>query len=70
LLERQGRIVALEVKSSTGVDRRDARNLLWLRDQLGEDFHRGVVLYTGKFPFRIDDRIWALPIGTLWRPAG
>jgi len=70
LLERQGRIVALEVKSSTGVDRRDARNLLWLRDQLGEDFHRGVVLYTGKFPFSIDDRISALPIGTLWRPAG
>ncbi len=68
LLERAGRIVALEVKSSTAVGRRDARNLLWLRDQLGEDFHRGAVLYTGKFPFRIADRIWALPIGTLWRP--
>ena len=67
LLERGGRIVALEVKSSTAVGRRDARNLLWLRDRLGEDFCRGVVLYTGKFPFRIDDRICALPIGALWR---
>ena len=69
LLERAGRVVALEVKSSTAVDRRDARNLLWLRDQLGDDFCRGAVLYTGKYPFRIDDRIWALPIGTLWRSA-
>ena len=68
LLERGGRIVALEVKSSTAVDRRDARNLMWLRDQLGDDFHLGAVLYTGKFPFRIDDSVWALPIGALWRP--
>lgn len=70
LLERGGRIVALEVKSSTVASRHDARSLMWLRDQLGEDFHRGVVLYTGKFPFRIDDRICALPISTLWRPNG
>ena len=68
LLERRGRLVALEVKSATAVDRRDARNLLWLRDQLGGDFRLGAVLYTGKFPFRIDDRVWALPIGALWRP--
>ena len=68
LLERRGRIIALEVKSSTAVGRRDARNLLWLRDQVGEDFHLGAVLYCGQFPFRIDDRIWALPIGALWHP--
>lgn len=68
LLERHGRLVALEVKSASAVDRRDARNLLWLRDQLGDDLQLGAVLYTGRFPFRIDDRIWALPIGALWRP--
>ncbi len=68
LLERRGRLVALEVKSASVVDRRDARNILWLREQLGEEFHLGAVLYTGRFPFRIDDRVWALPIGALWRP--
>lgn len=67
LLERGGRIVALEVKSSTTVGRRDARALLWLRDQLGDAFHLGAVLHTGRFPFRLADRIWALPIGALWR---
>jgi len=69
ILERSGRIVGLEVKSSTGVGRHDARSLIWLRDQLGDRFHLGVVLYAGQFPFRIGDRVWALPIGALWRPS-
>ena len=68
VLERRGRLVGLEVKSATSVDRGDARSLMWLRDQLGDAFHLGVVLYTGKLPFRIGDRLWALPISTLWRP--
>ena len=68
VLEQGGRVVGLEVKSSTGVGRDDARSLIWLRDQLGERFHLGVVLYAGQFPFRIGDRVWALPIGTLWCP--
>ncbi len=67
VLERRGRLVGLEVKSATSVDRSDARSLMWLRDQLGDGFHLGAVLYTGKLPFRIDDRLWALPISTLWR---
>lgn len=67
VLERQGRIVGLEVKSSTSVGRSDARSLMWLRDRLGDSFHAGTVLYTGKLPFKIDDRIWALPLSTLWR---
>lgn len=68
LLERRGKLVGLEVKSSSSVNRNDTKNLIWLRDQLGDSFHLGVVLYTGKFPFRIDNRIRALPISTLWRP--
>lgn len=68
VLERRGRIVGLEVKSATSVDRGDAKSLRWLRDQLGDSFHLGAVLYAGDLPFRIDDRIWALPISTLWRP--
>jgi uncharacterized protein len=67
VLERQGRVVGLEVKSSTAVDRGDARQLLWLRDRLGEAFVFGAVLYSGRIPFEIDDRVWALPISSLWR---
>lgn len=67
ILEQSGRIVGLEVKSSTKVDRSDIKGLRWLRDQTGSDFHYGAVLYTGALPFKIDDRIWALPISSLWR---
>ncbi len=68
VLERGGRLVGLEVKSATSVSRSDAKNLAWLRDQLGDGFHLGAVLYAGRLPFQVDDRIWALPLNTLWRP--
>ena len=67
VLESHGRIVGLEVKSSTRVERADARGLLWLRDRIGDDFHYGAVLYSGTLPFQLDDKIWALPISSLWR---
>ena len=67
VLESHGRIVGLEVKSSTQVNRSDARGLRWLRDRIGEDFHYGAVLYTGTLPFQLDEKIWALPISSLWR---
>ena len=68
VLERHGAVVGLEVKSSQSVSRADARGLLWLRDALGDAFRFGAVLYAGAWPFDLDDRIWALPISTLWRP--
>jgi predicted AAA+ superfamily ATPase len=61
-----GRIVGVEVKAGTAPTRRDARHLLWLRDELGDRFVRGVVFHTGKQPFELEDRIWALPIAALW----
>lgn len=67
VLESRGRIVGLEVKSSSKVDRSDAKGLIWLRDQLGESFHLGAVLYSGALPFQLVDRIWALPISALWQ---
>ena len=70
VLERRGRLVGLEVKSATSVSRSDAKGLLWLRDRLGDGFSLGAVLYSGKFPFQIDERIWALPLSTLWRRFG
>ena len=68
LLERRGRVVGIEVKAATSVGRDDAKHLLWLRDRLSETFHYGAVLYSGQIPYRIGDRIWALPISTLWQP--
>lgn len=68
VLEQAGSIVGLEVKSSTGVDSADAKSLIWLRNKLGEGFRFGAVLYSGALPFELDERIWALPISSLWTP--
>jgi hypothetical protein len=61
-----GDVVAIEIKSSAAPQRGDARHLEWLRDQLGERFLAGAVLHTGPRPFGLAERIFALPICTLW----
>lgn len=66
VLESRGRLVGIEVKSSSIVGRDDAKGLLWLRDRLGDAFAAGVVLSSARIPYQIDDRIWALPLSSLW----
>ncbi|MHB1433237.1 MAG: ATP-binding protein [Streptosporangiaceae bacterium] len=61
-----GRIVAFEVKAGATVRQADARHLMWLRDELKEQFVGGVVLHTGPRAFTLADRIAAAPISTLW----
>ena len=68
VLERRGKVVALEAKSATSVARHDAKGLMWLRDRLGDQFHYGAVLYAGHLPYQIDERVWALPTSSLWKP--
>jgi predicted AAA+ superfamily ATPase len=61
-----GDVVAIEIKSSAAPTRGDARHLEWLREQLGERFLAGAVLHTGPRPFQLAERVFALPICTLW----
>jgi len=62
-----GRVVGIEIKAASTVDPREVRHLAWLRDQIGTDFHRGVVLHTGSSVFPVGDRLWAMPIAALWQ---
>lgn len=62
-----GRIVALEIKAANSATPRDARHLAWLRDQVGESFVRGLVLHTGSMTYPLGERLWAMPIASLWR---
>jgi uncharacterized protein len=61
-----GDIVAVEIKATSAPRRNDASHLVWLRDLLGDRFLAGAVLHTGPRPFQLDERIFALPICTLW----
>ena len=65
---RADRVVALEVKASAAPSVEDARHLMWLRDELGERFLAGAVLHTGPRGFMLSQRIFALPIASIWGP--
>lgn len=60
-------LVAFEIKATAAPSLDDARHLVWLRDHIGEQLLAGVVLHTGPSAFRLNDRIWALPISCLWQ---
>ena len=61
-----GRVVGVEVKASAAPTAKDARHLLWLQEQLGDRFIRGVVLHTGPRAYALCDDIVAAPICSLW----
>jgi predicted AAA+ superfamily ATPase len=63
---RSGGLVGIEVKASAGPRPADSRHLAWLRDQIGDEFRVGIVFHTGPRAYRLDDRIMAIPISSLW----
>ena len=68
LLElRGGKIIALEIKASSSVSRNDLKGLKVLRDALGERFHCGVLLYTGTEVNTVGEKLYCVPISTLWQ---
>ena len=69
LERRDGRVVAIEIKSTTSPRADDARGLLAFRrrlDAVGDDFVCGLILHTGERRITFHDRIHALPIADLW----
>ena len=63
------RIVAFEIKADAAPDRSAARHLVWMRDQLGERFLRGVVFHTGPQTFELDEESSPCPSAPCGRPA-
>jgi len=63
-------VIAIEIKATASPTPSDARHLAWLRDRLGERFLAGAILHTGPQPFQLGERVFALPICTLWGNAG
>ena len=59
-------VIGLEVKAASRVRPDDWKGLRLLRDRLGPRFQVGLVMYTGEMPYRLDERIYAMPIDKLW----
>ena len=62
-----GRIVGIEIKAAATVRTDDFKGLRTLADELGDRFHRGVLLYTGVDCIPFGSRLHALPVNALWR---
>lgn len=58
-------VLGIEVKAGVRPTGRDARQLAWLRDQLGERFTHGFVVHTGGDTYPLGDQLWAIPVETL-----
>lgn len=67
LLEsQQGDFVAIEVKAAGKITKKDIRHLEWLRDEHPKEFTRGVIFHSGDTAGELADRIWSLPIASIW----
>lgn len=66
LEDRRREVVGVEVKATSNPRGGDFRGLEFLRDKLGTRFKAGVLLHTGTRSLPFGDRLWALPISTLW----
>ena len=72
VLERaDGPVVAVEIKATASPHPDHLRHVAWLRDRLDDAapglFRAGVLLHTGKQGFKLGDRLYSLPLDTLWR---
>ena len=68
LENRAGEVVAIEAKAAATINERDYRTLRKLRDRRQERFLAGVGMYTGAETIPLSERIWAVPVRSLWKP--
>ncbi|MDO5067707.1 MAG: ATP-binding protein [Propionibacteriaceae bacterium] len=62
-------IIAVEVKAAISPTQAHFKHLITLRERLGDEFLAGVVLNSATSA-RAGDRLWALPVASLWETGG
>lgn len=66
IVEQNGRVIAMEVKTGGRVDARDMKGVTECRDALGRRFFRGIVLYGGDKVMPLGERLYAVPLRLLY----
>ncbi|TXT21740.1 MAG: ATPase [Gallionellaceae bacterium] len=61
-----GKIVGVEVKAAASINTGDLAGLKKLAALAGKKFVNGIVLYDGNDTLSVGERVWAVPISTLW----
>ena len=67
MLERAGKLVAIEVKNAEHVHAKDLSGLKELQQVVGRDFHCGIVLCNAPQVIAFDERIYLVPFAALWQ---
>jgi predicted AAA+ superfamily ATPase len=67
VLEVDGRIIGIEVKTAENLSGDDFRGLSILEDMAGRRFHRGIVLYMGDRIVPFGAKLHAVPSSALWK---
>ncbi|BDH58709.1 ATP-binding protein [Tsukamurella sp. PLM1] len=70
LEDRQGRVVAIDVKAAATARSDDFRGIDHLARRLGDDLLVGIVLYTGTETLSFGERKLAVPVSALWELGG
>lgn len=61
-----GRLVGIEVKCANSVGQEGFSSLRLFRSLTGRNFHRGIVLYTGRQAISFEKDLHLLPVSALW----
>ncbi|MFO0970714.1 MAG: DUF4143 domain-containing protein, partial [Gemmataceae bacterium] len=64
--ERSGRVAGVEVKAAASVQAKDLAGLKKLAALAGDRFAAGILLYDGTETLPLGERLWAVPLCTLW----
>ena len=59
-------VIGVEVKTASRVTSDDWKGLRFLRDEMGSRFRAGLVMHLGEMPYRLGERIYAMPVDKLW----
>lgn len=65
ILEFSNKIIAIEVKSSSKVTKEDFKHIYKLKEELNKEFDKGIVVYGGDTVLKMDEQMYAVPIGFL-----
>ncbi len=61
-----GKVVGIEIKSGETVGIEDFKHFRMMKEAVGDDFFRGIVLYAGNQTLSFGPDLLALPISALW----
>jgi predicted AAA+ superfamily ATPase len=66
LEDERGKVVGIEIKSSETISADDFKHFKVLKEEIGDSFLRGIVLYAGHQTLPFGPNLWAMPIAALW----